>query len=86
MIKTIRDLRNQIIIVFFLFSVVVLSLFVIANEYLFGDKVQKATLHNGINKLKERELLFQSFLTQSSNPLKAIRQSSPFKNYLEGKK
>ncbi|MDX9743376.1 MAG: PAS domain S-box protein [Arcobacteraceae bacterium] len=82
MIKTIRDLKSQIIIVLILFSIAILSLFIVTNEYLFGDKVQQRTLQNGINKLKERELLFQSFLVQSSNTLKAITQSVAFSNYV----
>ncbi|BAF69250.1 sensor domain-containing diguanylate cyclase [Nitratiruptor sp. SB155-2] len=58
-----------------LFATVILLLFIVVENRFLTKSVQKAALENAIQKAKEREEVFRTFLNQQKDLLQALRQS-----------
>ncbi len=77
---------KRIVVILILFSIGLIVSFITIDKLLYGKHGQKLALKNGIQKLQERELCFQYFISQSKNQLQSIRESKNFNLYLKNQK
>ncbi|MDD2829890.1 MAG: diguanylate cyclase [Sulfuricurvum sp.] len=80
--KHILPKRLTITFVFFIFSAILIILFIGTDRLLFSAQVKKTALNNAVGKTVERETYFKNFLSESNNLLSGIAESKPFQNYL----
>ena len=74
---------KQLFVVFIIFSIVLSSLFVIIDKFIYGNKVQNVALQNAVKKSLERQNIVKDFLVQSEDLLFSIRRLNSFDVYLE---
>ena len=73
----------KIEIILILFTLGVISSFILTNKILFGEKVQNIALLNSINIYYEKNRIFNEFLNLSQNQLDSINKSNYFKEFLD---
>ena len=73
----------KIKLVFILFTLFLLSSYILVDKVFFVRETNKIAINNAVEKLKERELVFQKFIHHAENTLFAIRKSQPFNKFLD---
>ncbi len=71
----------KLILIFFLFSILLVSSYIVIENILFSNQAQNVALVNAIKKTKERTNVFNSFVSKSNNMLNAIKDFDKFKEY-----
>ena len=71
----------KLILIFFLFSILLVSSYIVIENILFSNQAQNVALVNAIKKTKERTNVFNGFVSKSNNMLNAIKDFDKFKEY-----
>ena len=75
--------KNKILILLFIFSIGLISTFLIVDIFYFSKQTKNRTLKNAIEKVEERNQFFQNLLHSHEDLLKATDSSDFLINYLK---
>lgn len=78
----IRNKTKQMFLIFILFSILLVTSFVVIDSMFFANKVQKVAIENATRKIKERELVTKHFIDKTEHILKALSDLEMFKQYI----
>lgn len=78
-------LENKIIKILLLFSILLISVYLSIDTYMFSNQFQKITLNNAIHKIEERETYLNSYIKNSKLQLSSINKTTFFQEYVENK-
>lgn len=73
--------NTKLLLIFFLFSILLVCSYIIIENILFSNQAQKVALTNAIKKTKERTNVFNSFISKSRNILSSIQELDTFQEY-----
>jgi hypothetical protein len=73
--------NTKLLFTFFIFSILLVSSYIIIENILFSNQAKKVALANAINKTKERASVFNSFVSKSENILYSIYELENFEAY-----
>lgn len=72
----------QLYLIFMFFALLLALAIISIGFYFFSGSAQKIALENGVQKLNEREVVFQDFLINSENSMLALREYQLINDYL----
>jgi len=75
----------KLIFIFFIFSILLVSSYIIIENILFSNQAKKIALSNAIKKTQERANVFNSFIAKSENMLYSLQELDTFQDYLSNK-
>lgn len=79
-----KQSKLKLFSIFLLFGILLSLLNISIEKIYFSNNAKRIVLNNGIEKTKEKELVFKRFLSQSEQTLLSIRNFDPFIEYLNG--
>lgn len=84
-IKNVASTR-QIYLKFFIFSILLVSIYVFVDYLFYANQTKRFAIQDGLLKIREKEKVLNNFLKDSQNNLLALKENQQFQTYLHTKK